>query len=146
MIIPRYNFRIAAHYNQPLGSLVNIETIVPTGDKAFYPPVSYGEYDPGVMKIRGNGRLYLSGYAATAWVWTGNPGGRFTPAQDQYLSDTYCGGGRDGTITAYTPLDEKGVYRRVNAVMTLPKLPEAGRNFSNLQSYVVRLTRIQTLD
>ena len=146
MIIPRYDFRIASGYNQPLGSLVNIETIVPTGDQAFYPPVSYGEYDPGTFKLRGNGRLYLSGHASTAWAWTGNPGGRLTPAQDRYLSDTYAGGGRDGTVTIYSPMEVQGTYARYNAVMTLPKLPEAGRNFHNLQTYTVRFTRLEALD
>ena len=108
--------------------------------------MSYGEYDPGVMKLRGNGRLYLSGYGSTAWAWTGNPGGRLTPKQNEYLSDTYCGGSLDGTVTIYTQTDVKGTYARYNAVMTLPKLPEAGRNFNNLQSYTVRFTRLVGLD
>ncbi len=142
---PVYDYKIGAGYNLPDGSLVNIETITPAGDTAFYPPVSYGLYNPGDFKDRQDGITYLSGFASTQWIWTGSPGGRITKAQARYLQDTYCAGGYSGTVTINSQTDNPGTYGRFNAVMKLPKLPDAGKNFAIFQQYAVSFTRLEEL-
>lgn len=142
---PVYDYKIGAGYNLPAGSLTNIESITPSGDTAFYPPVSYGLFNPGDFKIRGDGKVYLSGFPSTQWIWTGNPGGRITQKQARYLQDTYAGGGYSGTVTIQTQTDNPGTYGRFNAVMILPKLPDAGKNFNVFQQYAVSFSRLEEL-
>src|SRR5678815_2158359 len=142
---PVYDYRIAPGHGQPIGSLVNIETITPPGDVQFYPPASYGSYNPGNMVIRGDGSVYLSGYPSTQWTWQGNPGGKITRAQVRYLQETYCNNSYSGPITILTQTDDPGVYGRFNAEMILPKLPEAGKNFTVFQNYSVQFVRMGSL-
>lgn len=138
-INPRYSYAIGAGWNLPLGSLTNIELITPTGGTPFYPPESYGTYDPGDDRIRGDGTLYQAGFAFCEWKW-----GKITRLQISHLSDTYCASGRSGKITVYTRVTSNS-YSRFNAVMLLPKLPDSRHNFLVQQDYVVRLTRLQAL-
>ncbi len=146
---PRYQYKIAAGYNVGSGSLVNIETIKPTGDTYFYPPQSYGFYNPGGDIIRGDGSLYVQGYPSTQWVWAGNPSGRLTPGQEYYLQTTYCNGGRSGQVTILTTTDvvSSGVptYARFNAIIRLSKLPDSGKNFKNFGQFVAYFTRMVAL-
>lgn len=136
----RYDYRIGAGHNLPLGSLTNIEAITPSGDVTFYAPQSWGNYDPGQYKMRGDGRVYVSGHEVTHWRWRS-----MTRKQYQYLQDTYCGGGQSGTVTAYTLLDNPGTYERCNATMILPKLPDAGPNFSRYTNVDVLLVKLERL-
>lgn len=136
----RYDYRIAPGHDLPLGSLTNIETITPPGDVAFYPPQAWGNYDPGQYKSRGDGTVYLSGQESTRWRWRS-----MTRLQYQYLQDTYCGGGQSGTVTIYTTLDNVNTYELCNATMILPKIPEAGPNFTRYTQVDVDLVRLERL-
>lgn len=140
-INPRYSYAIGAGYNLPLGSLTNVELIIPTGGTPFYPPESYGTYDPGDDRIRGDGTLYQAGFAFCEWRW----GGRITRLQISHLQDTYCAGGRSGKVTIYTKTDDANTYARYNALMLLPKLPDSRHSFTIQQDYNVRMTRMQAL-
>lgn len=140
-----YNYRIGAGHGLPIGSLTNIEDIVPSGDTAFYPPDVYGSYNPGQFIIRGDGSVYLSGYPSEDWHWHGNPGGRISRLQVRYLQETYCNNGYSGPVTILTQTDNPGVYGRYNAIMVLPKLPEGGKNFTVFQDYRVQMTRLGSL-
>lgn len=142
---PQYNYSIGAGHGLPVGSLTNIETITPSGDVQFYPPASYGSYNPGQYIIRGDGSVYLSGYPSTEWVWSGSPGGKITRAQIRYLQETYCNNGYSGPVTILTTTDDPGVYQRTNATMILPKLPEGGKNFTVFQNYAVQMQRLGSL-
>lgn len=137
---PAYQYALASGYNQPIGSLVNIETIKPSGDVYFYPPEGLGNFDPGQEKVRTNGLAFYSGFNETKWTWRG----KITLAQARYLMDTYCNGGYSGTVTVLTTTDNKETYTRLNAVMKLPKLPEATRNFKVYTQYQVTLRRLTT--
>lgn len=136
----RYSYSLGAGHNLPLGSLTNVEMITPTGDVAFYAPQSWGNYDPGQYKMRGDGIVYTSGHEVTHWRWRS-----MTRKQYQYLQDTYCNGGQSGTVTAYTLLDNPGTYERCNATMILPKLPDAGPNFSRYTNVDVLLVKLERL-
>lgn len=139
--MPVYDNRIGAGHNLPLGSLANIETIQPTGDVNFYPPESYGNYDPGVAKYRTDAHVAFSGFNKTVWRWRG----KITRKQARYLQDTYCGGGYSGDVTIYTELDNPGTYVRCNAVMNLTKLTGATKNFTVFTLYEATMNKIGTL-
>lgn len=113
-----YDYRIAATYNQALGSLVNVETIKPTGDRYFYAPMAYGFASPGVQKVRLNGVGYRAGFPYVIWYFK-----VATRAQYEYLSSTYCSSGYSGQVTIYTTLG-KSTYARYNAVLILPSTAE----------------------
>lgn len=114
---PTEDYRIAANHNVALNSLVNIETIVPTNDRAFFAPQAYGFGTPGQLAFR----LYESlgfrrGFPSTGWLFQ-----VATRLQYAYLSTTYCGGGLSGLVTIYTTLGGSGVtYARYNATLHLP--------------------------
>lgn len=139
MAIPRYAYKLAAGYNNAAG-LVNIESITPSGDKAFYPPQGVGAYDPGQFRIRGDGTVYVSGFAATEWLFS-----KITRAQVRYLQTTYCNSGWSGKVTVATKTDNINTYANFNAVMVLTKLPESQRNFTIYRDYVVRFTRMEAI-
>jgi hypothetical protein len=146
---PRYQYSIASGWNVALVSLVNIETIKPTGDVYFYPPQSYGFYNAGQDIIRSDGSLYVAGYPSTQWIWAGNPSGRLTPGQEYYLQQTYCNGGRSGQVTILTTTDVvsngEPTYARFNAIIRLSKLPDSGKNFKNFGQFVAYFTRMVAL-
>lgn len=135
-----YDYRIGAGHNLPLGSLTNIEDIVPGSDVAFYPPESLGFYDPGQFRVRGDGSVMTAGFPKTEWRWRS-----ITRAQVRHLQDTYCGGGYSGTVTIYTTTDAEDTYTRHNATMILPKLGESSKNFTRYTNYVVRMSRMVAL-
>ena len=114
---PIYDYRIAAGHGVSIGSLVNIETITPSGDKPFYPPRSFGTYAPGTVRVRADGRLYIAGFASVVWRFS-----TLTRAQFHYLQTTYCGNGYSGLVTIYTRLEDATTYVRCNATMVLPLL------------------------
>ena len=116
-MMPRYDYRIAAGHNVPLANLVNIETIIPSGDRRFYPPRSFGTYSPGAIRVRADGRLYFAGFPSLTWKFS-----ILTIAQFKYLQTTYCNNSYSGKVTIYTKLDDNSTYVRCNAIMVLPVL------------------------
>lgn len=109
------DYRIAAGWNVALGSLVNIESILPGGDLyRFKAPQAYGFYNAGQQRIRGDGMQYLAGFASVSWHW-----GVLTRPQFEYLRTTYCNGAFSGKVTIYTTLGSSS-YSRMNAVMIVP--------------------------
>lgn len=139
---PVYSYALGAGHNLPLGSLVNIETIVPGSSVAFYPPSAYGAFNPGEFIIRQDDLIYQSGFPVCQWAWVGNPQGKMTWEQARYLQDTYCNGGYSGFVTIYTQTDDPGMYQRFNATMKLTKLTDAGRNFTNFGQYTITFTQL----
>lgn len=137
-IRPRYDYQIAAGNNNAAG-LVNIETIVPSGDVAFYPPEGYASYDPGIFRVRGNGLTTTAGFAATAWVWT-----RLTRAQFEYLQDTYCASGWSGLVTIRTRIGRR-TYANYNAVLTLTKPKDSQMRRPIWYEYRVDFSRMGVL-
>lgn len=117
--MPFFSYLIAANYNVALASLVNIETITPTNDRAFYPPMAYGYASPGVRKGRLNGLGFRAGFPRVVWFFKAATRGQY-----EYLSTTYCGGSLSGLVTIYTTVG-KSTYARYNAVMDLPATEEA---------------------
>jgi hypothetical protein len=110
-----YSHSIAAGYNVALLSLVNIESIKPTSDKYFIYPLASPLYDPGTYRIRGDGSVYVAGFPAIDWQFTG-----MTKAQYEYARTTWCNGGFSGQVTIYTRPGTTA-YARYNAVLILPK-------------------------
>ncbi len=85
--MPRFDYQIAAGNNNAAG-LTNIEAIVPAGNIAIQPPVARGYKNPGLLKIRGNGLSFLSGYASQVWLMV-----YLTYEQYAHLKTTYCSSG-----------------------------------------------------
>lgn len=135
-----YSYKIAVGYNQPPGSLVNIEDIRAPGDVVnFYAPSAYSAYDPGTPRDRLDGLKYNTGFPSAAWQFR-----LMTRAQYQYLRQTYCiGGGYAGTVTFQT-VDQNGTYTRFNAVMNVPFNSELNRNFIKYQDTTVQFIRLST--
>jgi hypothetical protein len=134
----KYAYKIAAGYNNA-GSLVNIETIVPTGDSAFWPPEGYGGYRPGESVVRADGTEYVAGFASTVWHFK-----RLTRAQYSYLQSTYCGGGWSGKVTIATRIGATS-YANYNAILWLPKPADANRTFIRWIDIDLRFTRMVAL-
>lgn len=139
--MPVYDYRIAAGHNVPLASLINIETIIPSGDVAFYPPRAWGNYSAGAVRIRTDGHVYLAGYPSVIWRF-----GLMTRRQFRYLQTTYCNGGYSGAVTIYTRLDNAAQYRRCNAIMVLPQLAELNSDpLIKFRDVEVKMTRLVIL-
>lgn len=132
-----YDYRIAAGWNVALGSLINVEAITPSGEPTFKAPDVFGRYDPGVLKIRGDGTGYHSGFGMITWYFAGLTRGQF-----RYLQETYCSNGYWGKVTIYTRLDTPGTYTRYNAVMLLPKLSDSQKRSAAWQDIYIRMTRL----
>lgn len=120
---PQFSYKLASGLNVASGSLVNIETIKPTGDKYFYAPEVYGSYRSGLRKVRLNDLDFLAGYPSLIWKFD-----YMTRAQLRYLMDTYCSSGLSGLVTINTTTNNTTTYARLNAVMHLPDLAEAQKN------------------
>lgn len=111
--MPRYGYQIAAGYGNTAG-LINIETIIPTGDRAFFAPVAYNNYKPGIRKIRTDGLLYISGFGTSYWILPAA-----TRPQIELLQDNYCAGGFNGKVTIRTRINRR-VYANFRAILSLP--------------------------
>lgn len=135
----RYDYQIAAGNNNAAG-LVNIENITPTGGTPFKPPQGVGNWNPGAFRIRGDGTVYIAGYASTEWVFT-----TLTRLQHRYLMETYCNNSYSGKVTIRTKADDEDTYANYNAVMILSPLADAERNFTVYNNYAVQFVRVEAL-
>lgn len=106
---PLQDYRIAAGHDVALGSLVNIETIKPTGDTYFYLLQAIGNYSPGNANVRGDGLYSFNGKPYTVWYFP-----IMTRAQLSYIRTTYCAGGWSGYVTIYSTAGDT-TYARYNA-------------------------------
>lgn len=131
-----YDYRIAAGHNVALNSLVNIEDITPAGDRPFFPPKAYGYYNAGQYRIRGDGTLYIAGFASLTWLFD-----VLTRKQYEYLRDTYCNGGFSGKVTLYTRLGRLA-YSRMNAIMILPSPSATDGGYFAFKNYGVQMARL----
>jgi len=134
-----YQYAIAANYNVAANSLVNIETIKPTGDiYNFFAPKAYGFYDPGARKVRGDGTILMVGFPVVTWVFD-----VMTRLQHEYLISNFSTGGNSysGKVTINTRLGTSA-YSRMNAVMVLPKTIEADGPTYAFRNYRVEFTRL----
>lgn len=139
--MPFEDYRIAAGWGVQLASLTNIESIVPTSDRAFVPPDVYGSYDPGQIRIRADGTVYLAGFTSVRWRFS-----VMTRAQHRYLQTTYCNSSYSGKVTIYTRTDAgSATYTRYNAILILPKLPELQKRFTGFEGVTLTFTRLVAL-
>lgn len=116
---PFEHYSIAAGYNVVLGSLVNIESIVATGDRdPFYGPQAYGHATPGARRGRLTGVGYRAGFAKVVWHL---PVATFN--QYEYLRDTILAGVLSGPTTIYSTVGKLS-YARYNAVLDIPATEE----------------------
>lgn len=111
--MPVGQYAIKAGYNQALVDLVNIETIVPTGDIAFYTPTAYWDSEPGAKRVKLTGLGYYAGFAYVEWLLE-----VLTQKQRDYAMSTWCSGGLEGFVTIYTRLGGMS-YARYNAVLSV---------------------------
>lgn len=113
-IRPIQDYRIAAGHDVALGSLINIETIKPSGDtKYFYSPQAIGNYDPGSPNVRGDGLFSFNGKPSTVWFLAAA-----TRKQLAYARATWANGGWSGYVTIYTTTGDE-TYARYNANMLI---------------------------
>lgn len=106
--------KIGAGYDVPENELVNIASIVPSGDVAFASPKSLALFNDGLIKSRLTMLLFTAGYQNSKWIF-----GFMTYAQHSYLRSTYCNGGLSGEVTVYSLFGSTS-YARKNAILTLP--------------------------
>lgn len=127
--------KVAVGYNN-IGGLVAWESIV-AGGVRFFAPVLYGSFDPGVFNTQTNGRLYISGWKSSDILW---------PAIDQhnvyYEIATLCAGGYDAEITIQCRTESPTAWPIYNAVLRLPKLPDARKQSGAFTAYKGRLNRM----
>jgi hypothetical protein len=111
--MPVEQYAIKAGYNQSAVSLVNIETIVPGGDIAFYTPAAYWDSEPGVRRTKLTGFGYYAGFAYVEWLFD-----VLTQKQRDYAMSTWCSGGLEGFVTINTRVGGMS-YARYNAVLSV---------------------------
>lgn len=126
MLLYYPEYKIAVGPNNP-GGLQSIESITPSGDRAFIFPQQYFNNNPGLFRRRLNDRIYIAGKFTSGWNFF-----FLTKAQYTYLSDTYCGGLYDGEVTIRGRFREHDTFRNANAVMELPKLAEVQNRLGRL--------------
>lgn len=133
-----YDYRIAAGWNVALGSLTNIETIVPSGSRRFFAPVAQPLFDPGIEKNPGDGSVSFSGYPEVTWLFDA-----MHNLQYFYLRDTVLSGLYRGKVTIYTRLATT-TYSRKNAWMNLPKPNELQPRPDGFTNVSIRMLRLVT--
>lgn len=140
--MPVYKFALAAGWDQPTGSLVNIETIQPSGSVLFYPPDVYPGYDNGNENVRGDQMVAYNGFPSVPWRFM-----RLLKPQWYYLYHNINGDSNTGkvTINTLTNLSSSSpTYTRLNAIMDLPKLSTTQKNFNNIGPYTVIMRGLTT--
>lgn len=127
-----------AYGNNNAASLQSIESITPSGDRGFVAVQGYSSYDEGIVNVRQDGLIYISGYPTAAWVFSA-----LTRKQYQYLQSNYTVGGTSlsGYVTVRTR-KEDGTFANFNAVLLLPKLPELNRRRKLYQDVTIRFVRL----
>lgn len=132
-----YLYAIGAGWNVAAGSLVNIESLTPPGDiRAFAPPHALGTHLFGKYETRGDGSIYLNGYATQKWLFDA-----MTRLQYEYLSSTFCNSSVSGKVTINTRLG-KTAYTRVNAMMILPNPADFDYMFYAGRKVPIAMTRL----
>lgn len=137
-----FQYAIAAGHGQA-GSLVNIETIKPSGDKYFlYPSLAPNRLSRGLLRRRADGANYLTGLASVTWVFAG-----LTRAQWRYLQDTYTVGGDSysGPVTLRTKSGETDAYANYNAVLNLPPMDGLQYKPGGFPDFEVQFTHLEAL-
>ncbi len=131
-------YKLAAGFNVALVNLVDITTIVPSGDEAFADPKVLPLYTDGIVKIRGDGLVTTQGYAAQPWYWT-----RLTYKQYYYLRTTYCSNGLSGPVTVLVNVGGNTTLTRMNAIMVL-NTPKDLKSEFRFQDVMATFTRLKT--
>lgn len=129
---PVCDFRIGAGNGLALAALTNIEML------EKIPPPTH-TYSPGVYRTRGDGTLYIAGYASVLWTFAA-----LTRPQVTFLQTTYCASGYSGKVTIYTRTGGTA-YTRYSAVMILPSPADADRQFTVWRNYAIRFTHMVAL-
>ncbi len=134
---PWQEYAIAAGWNNT-ALLKTIESITPPSDRPFYPVNGYSSFNPGAIRIRGDGSIYLAGYPSCGWRFSA-----MTRKQYQYLMSTYTVGGNSysGKVTIRTRKDD-GTFANYNAVLLLPILPEVQRVLKLYRDVEIRFSRL----
>jgi hypothetical protein len=129
-----YGYQLAAGWNGA-GSLVDIQSIIPTGDRRFVAPQGYSGFDEGVLRVRLDKQRYLTGHTSFPWLFD-----VLTVAQYRYLMATYTTGGNSysGKVTARTRIPSSGAFANYNAILYLPKLPELTRKYLSYRDVVIQ--------
>lgn len=125
---------IGVGWDVPLVSLTLLTSISVNGRKLFGPAV-IAHYDPGIIKIQGDGQVKTLGYKSVKWTF-----GVLLYDQWAYLSSTYCSGGLSGKVTVLTNLGT-ATYTRLNAIMILP-VPDKMQATNWYKNAPVELTRL----
>lgn len=118
------------------GGLVAWESIVNSGVR-FFAPIIFGSANPGTFETLTNGRLYIAGFKSSDILW---------PAIHQnnvyYEIATICAGGYDAEITIQCRFENPATYPIFNAILRLPKLPDARKQSGVFTAYKGTLTRM----
>jgi hypothetical protein len=128
--------KIVAGYNNA-DNLVAWESIIPTGDQAFFSPVVFATFDPGQEHTNTDGTPYFGGYAKAEPGWTA-----LTQAQAYYIFHTICGDKYWAYATVQFREFDPDTWHIYNSLIRLKKLPEqkkVNRAFSQFGLFYTRL-------
>lgn len=135
-----YEYKLASGYDNEAG-FQNVETAIPAyANRVSFYPHGRGNFDEGIMRIRGDGTTYFTGFQSFTW-----PLDFLSYAQWAYLQTTYCTGGTglSGKVTVATRLPG-GTYANYNAVMILPKLKEADKLYGGIKKTEIKFVRAES--
>lgn len=140
MAILTIDYQIAAGYNNAAG-LVKISSITPSSDVPFVDPKAYNGYNPGVLKIRGDGTMFYAGYGSDVWTF-----GYLTVAQYTYLQTAFGGGAGSfaGKVTIKTRIGT-ATYANYNAILNIPLPNELEFQAGYWLNVPLRFTRMVAL-
>jgi hypothetical protein len=128
-----YQFAIAAGWNVALGSLTNVENLVTSDHRHFYPPDVFPGYDDGHENVRGDEMVSFNGFPGVPWRFS-----LFYSIQRYYLYHTINSDSNTGKVTINTLINKgDSSYTRGNAIMYLPPLSQSQKNYTNIGPYTV---------
>lgn len=132
-----YGYKIYPGWNNA-GSLIDIQSITPPGDKPFNAPQGYSSWDDGMLRVRADGVIYVTGFKQFAWRF-----GVLTAAQYRYLVSTYATDtdGYSGPVTVATR-GRAGTFANYNATINIPKLPDLTRKYLSYRDVDIPFTRV----
>lgn len=130
------DYQLAAGHDNA-GGLTNVETTIPASQQQTFLPQGRGNFDEGVLRVRGDGLTYLTGFQAFSWPLDVLP-----YAQWDFMRTTYTTGGNSfsGKVTVRTRLID-GTYANFNALLHLPEPPDETKKFVALRDTEILFTR-----
>lgn len=135
------DYALAAGFDNPEGLTV-LESITVSGDSIPFQPMRvFGTYNPGSIFVTGSQAVAFDGFPTVQGIL-----GYATYLQAKYLSDTYCGGGFSGQVTAAITTTTPDVLEFWNCILRLQPPAQSRAVIPGYTDYILTYVLIEQLD